>query len=203
MLLRTRVRRDALSVAGGAAKPVKIYQIKVTLHGPRPPIWRRIQVRGDTTLAELHRILQCTLGWTDTHLHQFIIQGEQYGASDENQGESRKTRDERKYTLSELVAGASTPFAYTYNFGDNWEHILEVEKTLPPDKSVHYPVCLAGAHACPPEDVGGIPGYENFREAITDPQHPDHKELSEWIGDTFDPEKFDPDEVNQLLRAMR
>jgi hypothetical protein len=160
-------------------------------------------VRGDTTLAELHRILQCTLGWTDAHLHQFIIQGEQYGTLDQDEGEPRKARDERKYTLSELVAGAGAPFTYTYDFGDNWEHVLEIEKTFPPDKSVRYPVCLAGARACPPEDVGGIPGYENFREAMRDPQHPDHKELSEWIGSSFDPEEFDLDEVNWHLGAMR
>ncbi len=190
-------------MASGTRRPAQIYQIKVTLTDLQPPIWRRIQVRSDTTLAELHRILQCTLGWTDTHLHQFIIQGEQYGASDEDQGESRKTRDERKYTLSELVAGASVPFAYTYDFGDNWEHILEIEKTFPPDKSVRYPVCVAGAHACPPEDVGGIPGYENFLQALADPNHPEHDEYLEWIGGSFDPEAFDLDEVNRLLRAMR
>ncbi len=78
-----------------------------------------------------------------------------------------------------------------------------VEKTLPPEEGIRYPLCLAGARACPPEDVGGIPGYENVREAIRDPQHPDHKELSEWIGGSFDPEAFDLDEVNQLLHAMR
>ncbi len=203
MLLRTRVRREALSVPAEAAKPVKIYQIKVTLHGPRPPIWRRIQVRGDTTLAELHRNLQCTLGWTDTHLHQFIIQGEHYGVPDEDNREARQTRDERQYRLDDVAAGAGAPFTYTYDFGDNWEHILEIEKTFPPDKGVRYPVCVVGAHACPPKDVGGIPGYENFREAIRDPRHPDHKELSEWIGGDFDPEAFDLNEVNRLLRAMR
>ena len=189
-------------MASGTRRPAQIYQIKVTLTDLQPPIWRRIQVRGDTTLARLHRILQAVMGWTDMHLHQFVIREKYYGVPDEDEGGFSKTRDERKYKLSELVAGAGAPFTYTYDFGDNWEHILELEKTFPPDKTIRYPVCVAGAHAGPPEDVGGIPGYENFREAIGDPQHPDHKELSEWIGGSFDPEAFDLDEVNQLLRAM-
>ena len=190
-------------MASGTRRPAQIYQIKVTLTDLQPPIWRRIQVRGDTTLAELHRNLQRTLGWTDRHLHQFIICGEHYGVPDEDDPGAHQTRDERRYRLDDVAAGAGAPFTYTYDFGDNWEHILEIEKTFPPDKSVRYPVCLAGAHTCPPEDVGGIPGYENFREAIGDPQHPDHKVLSEWIGGSFDPEAFDLDEVNRLLRAMR
>ncbi len=188
---------------GGVAKPLEIYQIKVTLTDLQPPIWRRIQVRGDTTLAELHRILQCTLGWTDTHLHQFIIRGEHYGVPDEDNSEARKTSDERKYKLSDLVPTEGSPFVYTYDFRDNWKHELVVEKVLPPQKGVRYPLCLAGARACPPEDIGGIPGYENFLQALADANHPEHDEYLEWIGDTFDPEKFDPDEVNQLLRAMR
>ena len=190
-------------MASGTRRPAQIYQIEVTLTDLQPPICRRIQVRGDTTLAELHRNLQCTLGWTDTHLHQFIIRGEHYGVPDEDNPEARQTRDERQYRLDDVAAGAGATFTYTYDFGDNWEHILEIEKTFPPDKSVRYPLCLAGAHACPPEDVGGIPGYENFREAIRDPQHLDHKELLEWIGGSFDPEAFDLDEVNWHLGAMR
>ena len=190
-------------MASGTRRPAQIYQIKVTLTDLQPPIWRRIQVRSDTTLAELHRNLQCTLGWTDTHLHQFIIRGERYSVPDEDSPGVRQTRDERNYTLSELVAGASAPFAYTYDFGDNWEHILEIEKTLPPDKRVRYPVCVAGTYACPPEDVGGIPGYENFLQALADANHPEHDEYLEWIGGDFDPEKFDLVEVNHILRSVK
>jgi len=188
---------------GGVAKALEIYQIKVTLRALQPPIWRRIQVRGDTTLAKFHRILQRVMGWEDAHLHQFVIREKYYGVPDEEELGPHKTGDERKYKLSDVVPSENSEFTYTYDFGDNWEHILEIEKTFPPDKSVRYPVCVAGARACPPEDVGGIPGYENFREAIRDPQHPDHNELAEWIGGSFDPEAFDLDEVNRLLRAMR
>ena len=185
------------------AKPVEIYQIKVTLCDSRPPIWRRIQVRSDITFANLHSILQRVMGWENAHLHQFIIRGELYGAPDRGPGEPRKTKDERKHTLSELVAGTGGKFAYTYDFGDNWEHILEIEKTLPMEEGVRYPRCLAGARACPPEDVGGIPGYESFLQALNDPNHPEHDDLLEWIGGTFDPEAFDITVTNQKLSRLK
>jgi Plasmid pRiA4b ORF-3-like protein len=181
---------------------VEIYQIKVCLRGSQPNIWRRVQVKSDITLAKLHRILQCVMGWEDAHLHQFVIQGQRYGVPDQDRRDSRKTKDERKYELREIAAATNGQFVYRYDFGDDWHHTLEVEKTLPPEKSVRYPVCLAGGCACPPEDVGGIPGYENFLEAIADPKHPEHDELLEWIGGSFDPEAFNLNEVNRHLRAM-
>ena len=184
-------------------KPAEIYQIKVTLRDSQLPIWRRIQVRSDITLAKLHRILQRVMGWENAHLHQFVVRGKYYGMTDQDKGEPRKVRDERNYTLGELVAEASAEFVYYYDLGDNWEHVLVVEGTLPPQEGVRYPVCLAGARACPPEDVGGVPGYENFLEAMRDPQHPEHEEYLEWIGGDFDPEAFDVDEVNRHLRAVR
>lgn len=187
----------------GLTKPVEICQIKVTLRDSHPPIWRRIQVRSDTTLAKLHRILQRVMGWEDAHLHQFVIREERYGVPDEEDVGPRKTRDERKYKLSDVVLGERSQFRYDYDFGDNWQHVLLVEKTFPPEEGVRYSVCLAGTRACPPEDVGGLSGYENFLEAINNPDHPEHDEYLEWIGGEFDPEAFDIDEVNRLLRAMR
>jgi len=184
-------------------KPVVIYQIKVTLRGSQPPIWRRIQARTDTTLAKLHRILQRVMGWKDAHPHQIVIRDERYGVPDEEDVGPRKTRDERRYRLSDVVPTEGSQFRYDYDFGDNWQYVLAVEKALPPEEPVRYPVCLAGARACPPEDVGGTPGYEGFLEAISDPKHPDHEECLEWIGGTFDPEAIDMDAVNQLLNEMR
>ena len=183
-------------------RPVEIYQIKVTLRDSQPPIWRRIQVRSDITLAKLHRILQRVMGWEDAHLHQFVIGGEYYGRPDQEE-EPRRTKDGRKYRLSEVVPGEHSQFRYNYDFGDCWQHTLVIEKTLPPQESARYPVCLEGARACPPEDVGGTPGYENFLEAMRDPKHPEHKEFSEWIGGNFDPEAFDVEPVNQRVRGIR
>lgn len=186
----------------GMTKSIAIYEIKVTLHDSQPPVWRRIQVRSDITLAKLHRILQCVMGWEDAHLHQFVVQGQFYGIADREE-ELRKTNDERKYRLSDIVPGEGSKFQYDYDFGDNWEHVLKVEKALPPDEGVRYPICLEGARACPPEDVGGIPGYENFLQALNNPGHPEHDEYLEWIGGDFDPEAFDRTQVNQRLRRLR
>jgi len=185
-----------------ASKPVEIYEIKVTLRDSQPPIWRRIQVRSDIALAKLHRILQRVMGWEDAHLHQFVIQGEYYGIPDPEE-EPRRTKDERKYQLRDAVSTEGSQFAYNYDFGDYWQHVLVVEKTLPPQEGVRYPICLEGARACPPEDVGGVPGYEDFLDAVRDPKHPEHGGLLEWVGGAFDPEEFDVDEVNQKLRGIR
>jgi len=185
------------------AKPVETYQIKVTLRGSHPPIWRRIQVRSDTTLAKLHRILQRVMGWKDTHLHQFVIQDQRYGVPDEDDAGPRETKDERKYKLGDLLPGENSQFMYDYDFGDNWQHVLVVEKTLPPQEGIQDPVCLAGARACPPEDVGGLSGYQNFLEAMRDPRHPEHQEFLDWIGGEFDSEEFDVDQINQKLRSIR
>jgi hypothetical protein len=193
----------AVPMSEGTSKPVQTYQIKVTLRKSQPPIWRRIRLRSDVTLAKLHRILQCPMGWEDAHLHQFTIQGERYGVPGEEDVGSRKTRDERKYKLSDVMPGEGAQFTYLYDFGDNWEHILVVESTLPPQEGVRYPSCLAGGRACPPEDVGGLPGYENFLEAIADDAHPEHKDFTEWIGGPFDPETCDVDAVNERMKAIR
>jgi hypothetical protein len=183
-------------------RPAEIYQIKVTLRDSQPPIWRRIQVRSDITLAKLHKVLQRVMGWEDAHLHQFVIEGEYYGVPNQEE-EPRRTKDERKYRLNEVIPGEGWQFRYNYDFGDDWQHTLVVEKILPLQEGVRHPVCLAGARACPPEDVGGLPGYEDFLEALRDPQRPEHDEYREWIGGPFDSEAFDLDAANRKLRGMR
>ncbi len=183
-------------------KPALIYQIKVTLRGSEPLIWRRIQLRSDPTLAKFHRILQRVMGWEDAHLHRFTIQTQYYGIPHREEG-VRTTKDGREYRLSEVVPGEGSRFTYDYDFDDNWEHVLMVENTLTPDEEVRYPTCVEGARACPPEDVGGIPGYENFLDAVKNPDHPEHDEYLEWIGGEFDLEEFDVDVVNGQLRSLR
>ena len=185
------------------SEPIQIYQLKFTLRGSRPPIWRQFQVRGDINLGKLHRILQVVMGWTDTHLHQFTIRGKQYWIPDEGDMDLRKKIDERKHRLRDVVSRQASRFAYEYDFGDLWAHELLVENILSPQAGVQYPVCLAGARACPPEDVGGTVGYENLLEAIHNPNHPQHEEYLEWVGDSFDPEAFDADEVNRKLRRLK
>jgi hypothetical protein len=181
-----------------------IYQIKVTLRDSKPPIWRRIQVPSDINLGKLHRILQVVMGWTDSHLHQFIVGETYYGEPDPDyRAMGMEMRDEKRVKLNQLVRGEKSRLRYEYDFGDSWEHELLVEKILPPEPGVRYPLCLKGKGACPPEDVGGVWGYDSFLEAIADPKHPEHDDMLEWVGGEFDPEAFDLDEVNEALRYVR
>ena len=184
-------------------KDLRIYEIKVTLGEIRPPIWRRIQVTSDTTLRKLHRILQEVMGWEDYHLHQFIIDELDYGEPDPEIDYGNPTKSDRTVRLSEVVSGPKTKFAYEYDFGDGWWHEVIIEKILPPQEKVRYPICLAGKRACPPEDCGGPPGYAEFLEAIRDSNHERHEELLEWIGGSFDPDAFDLNQINTQLRRIR
>jgi hypothetical protein len=178
----------------------QIYQIKITLQGSNPPIWRRIQVRGDTPLDKLHHIIQVVMGWTNSHMHQFIV-GEAYFGPPDPYYDDLAVSDETRFKLSRIARDEGAVFIYEYDFGDSWAHELLVEKMVPPGEA-KYPVCLAGERACPPEDVGGVWGYEGFLEAIRDPDHPEHESYLEWIGGEFDPEAFDPKGVNAVLRRI-
>ena len=181
----------------------KIYRMKVTLEDSKPPIWRRLLVRSDITLADLHRIIQVAMGWSDYHLHQFIVQGTYFGEPHPAYADDLDMHDEQEVTLRQIVAGEGFKFCYEYDFGDGWEHQVLVEKILPPEPDQRYPLCIKGRRACPPEDVGGVWGYLGFLEAIQDPDHPEHEEYLEWIGGEFDPEAFDLDAVNGKLRSLR
>jgi len=187
-----------LSKKTSPAVKLKLYQLKVTLLDAKPPIWRRLVVRGDTTLARLHALLQLAMGWYDCHLHTFTIRGKEY--SDPNPEWDPPMRDERKVTLTGLKLTAKSRFRYMYDMGDGWDHeilveaVTEAETMRPPGA-----VCLAGARACPPEDVGGSWGYERFLKVIRNPQHQEHAEMLEWVGGGFDPEAFDAKTLNEVL----
>jgi len=183
---------------GPHASPV--YQLKVTLQHTKPPIWRRIQVRGSTTLPRLHDTIQVAMGWTDSHLHQFIIHGVEYGLPDPDFADDM--RSEQRIKLERVVTTEKDRFVYEYDFGDSWTHILLLEKILPPDPEIHYPRCLAGKGACPPEDVGGAWGYAEFLEAVGKSDHPEHDDMLAWCGGEFDPEAFSLGEANQALKGL-
>jgi pRiA4b ORF-3-like protein len=177
-----------------------VYQIKVTLKGSKPPIWRRMQVTSATTLAQLHRMLQRVMGWEGSHLYRFVVGGMEYG--DPSMLEEMEGEDARRVTLATLVRGEKDKLLYEYDFGDSWDHELLIEKVLPVEEGKRYPVCLTGKRACPPEDCGGIWGYASFLDAIQDPQHPEHEEMLEWVGGEFDPDILDLDEVNRELQRL-
>ncbi len=177
----------------------QIYQLRVTLSDVTPPVWRRFALPGGFTLDRLHRVIQHAMGWQDYHLHSFEIDGEQYGDPDPD-GEL-DLRDELDVRL-DSVAGKDGKFTYIYDFGDWWEHEVVVEAVYPAEPDERYPLCLAGARACPPEDVGGAYGYASFLAALADPDHREHDSMTEWIGRPFDPEAFDRDRATTLLRRM-
>jgi len=184
----------------------EIYQIKVTLKGVRPPIWRRIQVSSNTSLAHFHDILQVTMGWLGGHLHMFTASGESYSSApfydpDPSFLQELGAKDGNHVKLNKLVAGEDYKMLYEYDFGDGWEHVVLVEKILPMTPDAKLPVCIKGKRACPPEDVGGTWGYEEFLEAIKDPNHPEHEMYAEWLDNDFDPEVFDKDVVNTMLQG--
>jgi hypothetical protein len=197
---RTRAVSKQRPAAGGRNS---VYQVKITLNGIKPPIWRRVQVK-DCTLAALHDIIQTCMSWDDYHLHVFEIGGEQFGLPDqwlESGGwDEPEVGNSRKVKLSQLVAQSIKKFRYVYDMGDTWEHTIQIEKTLPAEAGVKYPRCIDGQRACPPEDCGGPWGYGDLLEIIQDPKHPEHEERMEWIGGAFDPEAFNPDQVNAELR---
>jgi len=174
-----------------------IYQIKISLIGAKPPIWRTVLVAGDLGLGAFHDVIQVAMGWTDSHLHQFMDNKKIYGIPDDDFG--METEDESKYKLSQLLQKEKDTLTYEYDFGDSWEHKILLEKILPYDSNTLLPVCIKGKRACPPEDCGGIWGYEELLETISDPEHPDHEEMLEWLGGEWDPDEFDLEEINEDL----
>ena len=117
--------------------------------------------------------------------------------------EELEGEDESTVSVSTIAPTKGARFGYLYDFGDSWEHDIVVEQVLEADEPLRSPVCIAGKRACAPEDSGGIPGYEEFQEAIGDPHHPEHGEMIEWIGEGFDPEHFDVDAANAVMRRFR
>jgi Plasmid pRiA4b ORF-3-like protein len=182
-----------------SAASTTIYQIKVTLEGSKPPIWRRLLVPANLTLGDLHYIIQIAMGWTDSHLHQFIIGEKYYGVPHFEMDLDLEMIDEEKVKLAKVIPGEKFKFRYEYDFGDSWTHLVLVEKVLAAEPGKPYPICVTGKRHCPPEDCGGVWGYADFVEAMANPKHPEHKNMKEWYGEDFDPEGFDLDEINQML----
>jgi hypothetical protein len=177
-----------------------VYQLRVDLDGSKPPIWRRILVSADITLGDLHDIIQVIMGWDDYHMHQFIV-GEMY-YSDPSM-ELDDVEDERSIRLRDIAPKEGSKFVYEYDFGDSWLHSIRVEKILPVEPGVKYPVCVTGKRACPPDDCGGIWGYQGLLEALKDPDDPENQYLVDWVGEDFDPEVFDLDGINRNLAPFR
>lgn len=176
------------------------HQLKVTVEGTEPAIWRRLIVPSASTLGQLHRIIQIAFGWEGYHLHQFTVGDVSY--TDPTTMGDLGNLDEEDATLGEVASRVGLRFVYEYDFGDSWRHVILVERPTAGAPPGPYPICIDGKFAGPPEDCGGVPGYETLRDAITDPAHPQHGHWREWLGDDFDPDAFDREAVNAALRRL-
>jgi hypothetical protein len=181
-----------------------IYQLRVELQNIEPRISRTILVPDTLTLAKLDRVVQAAMGWTNSHLHDWHIEGKRYGVPDPEWGNEGDMLDERKFTVGGVLGVGIEEFGYQYDFGDGWEHRIVVEKRLAPQADYNtWPMCIAGANACPPEDVGGPPGYTDFVQAMRSATHEDHLHMWQWNGGPFDPTAFSANDANRAIRRLR
>lgn len=191
--------------ARAVAQEGRIARLTVTLLDTEPAVWRRIEVPAGATFAELHRFLNTAMGWEDYHLHSFSFGERLVGGPALDDGYGPQVEDEQDITLADALADGHRRLRYTYDFGDDWGHDVVVDAVEDAVEGAFCPRCVAGARACPPEDVGGAPGYAMFLDALADPHHPEHKEQVIWYEEVygaagFDPEAFDPEAVSRLLR---
>ena len=184
-----------------------VYQFQLTLRGIDPPIRRRVQLTGKSTLAKLHRAIQVVMGWDDMHLHEFEAPGGVlYGVPDaeEDRDYGVRVHSDQRVKLYQLFNAEEQQIDYHYDFGDGWEIEIVLEKILPVEEGRRYPYCVDGERAAPPEGVGGILGYEEFLKALYNPFHPEHATYKEWFGDKpFNPEALDLTAINGMLRAVK
>lgn len=176
-----------------------VYQLRVTLEESDPPVWRRLLVPADMRLPQLHQVLQIAFDWTDSHLHAFSSDGQEYGPLSED----AVVQDERRVRLADLLTAPGERLDYEYDFGDEWRHAVVLEAVLPAEPDGRYPHCLAGARSAPPEDCGGPRGYADLLRSCADPGHPGFRELREWLGPGFDAEALDLGRVNRRLHRRR
>jgi hypothetical protein len=180
---------------------MKIYQIQIVLTRLKPKIWRRLIVPSDLMLADFHKIIQTSMGWTNSHLHQFIKNRTFYTERmpDDYSWDEMNNVDYKKIKISDLLKKEKEEIVYEYDFGDGWKHDVLLEKILPDDEKLKYPVCLAGEMNCPPEDCGGRRGYSDLLEILKHPDHEEYDSYIEWLGGVFDPEHFNKEAVNEML----
>ena len=180
----------------------QVYQFKITLKDIKPLIWRRIQVPKTYTFWDFHIAIQDVMGWYDCHLHEFEILNSLSGTktmigipNEDEDFANYKTLPGWKQKISDYFLKENQSANYIYDFGDNWIHKIILEKILPKENNITYPLCIKGKRACPPEDCGGSYGYEDFLKIIGDPENEEYEEMLEWVGGEFDPEYFNSKRV--------
>jgi hypothetical protein len=191
-------------VASPAPVPQKMgWLIRIELLDVTPKVWRRLLIPSTLRLPQLHRVFQTALGWTDSHLHEFVIAGKRYAIYDPEWAAELKQKNERLVVLERALGHEARCFDYVYDFGDDWHHVVMIEDhyaSLDPRAPLQ---CIAGENACPPEDVGGSHGYQEFLEVLADPEHEEHERYVTWSGGSFDPARFDLDAINAALAKIK
>lgn len=180
----------------------KVFQFRISLKGTKLPIWRRIQISSKATFWDLHRAIQDSMGWLDYHMHEFRIPlpgwiGEiPVGIPSDDDFGQEPTRPGWKLKIRDVFWKPGVKIDYVYDFGDDWLHVVELEKILPAEEGVTYPRCIAGRRRCPPEDCGGVWSFADMLRIIADPSHPEYAEWKTWLGESYDPARFSADEVD-------
>lgn len=179
-------------------KPL-IYKVKIELDDVQPSIWRTLLIQSDLFLHDFHKILQTTMGWENSHLHEFKKNGKRFGIADDSPAENRRFMDYTSIRVVDLLKEEGDTLKYIYDFGDYWVHTITLEQVNPNNDDYYYPVCIDGERSCPPENCGGIPGYIDLVKIIGHIGHPERERIFDWLGDEFDPNFFDLEEVNDFL----
>jgi hypothetical protein len=185
--------------AKSRSRSTKSYQLRVELKGVKPAVWRRVAVPSTIKLSRLHHILLAVMGWQGGHLHEFNFVDAIYGDADEDLESG--VEDESRVSLVKALAGSAL-FTWVYDFGDYWAHKVKLERIVDLGVPLETAMYITGRNACPPEDIGGAPGYEEFLEAIRDPQHPEHQATLQRCNGEFDPSEFDPMEAQERLDGI-
>lgn len=197
-----RAKKKNKIATRNSASSDTVYRFKITLRETKPPIWRRIETH-DATLEQFHELIQSSMGWTNSHLHEFDVGGTRYTHPQfmQDSFDDFGAVSYDKVRITDLVSsrGNNLKMKYMYDFGDSWEHDVKLDGIFPAEPGVEYPRCVAGKLACPPEDVGGVWGFHDFVEAVTNPKHDQHEEMLEWSG-PFDPNEFNSDETTKQMQ---
>jgi hypothetical protein len=207
--LNPKPRRRVQPAAKSNKLAGKSVQLEIMLRHLQPRIWRSFYVPGDIRLDRLHAVIQVVMGWTDSHLHSFRVGNHEYLQPDPDNPGWQETmsdmiiHDEARHILADLITADGDSFEYTYDFGDNWEHDVLVVKIDSALERLPRARCFHGERACPPEDCGSVPGYEEILEVLANPKHPQHAQWDDWLPPEFDPARFDVDATNRLLRRIK
>ena len=180
-----------------------IARLKITLEGIEPVVSRTLEVPVDIRLERLHLVIQAAMGWENYHLYEFMVGDTRWGLPDPDFGTD--ALPVAKSRLADVASNAGTaPIRYIYDFGDNWVHRIDAQTIGDPAPGNLYPRLTDIIGRCPPEDVGGLPGYEDFLDAVSDPNHPEHENMIRWAGGPFDPHVPDADELRlEVLKLAK